>query len=451
MNDKKEMNILNVLEVIRNSRVIRIILLGFLVLLLQIPIAMIRNVVTERQTTRNEAVMEVTAKWGKQQSIIGPMLTVPYVRRFQEKEANGKIKTRTELFYASFLPDSLQVRGKVDCEDRYRGIFKIPVFSAVIDIGGNFTRPDFSEWGIDEKDIVWDQAYLTLRISDVRAITNQVSLKWNKEKVHFLPGMGDFGGKSSGIHVPMKGLLSEKESRFSCQLNLNGSEGFFLAPFGKETTLELNSNWHDPSFQGNWLPSERSVSNEGFKAKWNIPFLGRNYPQKWKSDTSFEEAISAGLFGIKFISPVDHYRMSDRSIKYAILFLSLTFITLWLFEIIAGLRIHSIQYLLVGAGLCVFYLLELSLSEHIGFTIAYLLATLAVTVLIFGYCRYILGGYRRSIIMGIIILLLYSYLYVLLMNQDYALLIGSICLFILLAAVMYITRKIDWYSVKKPR
>ncbi len=435
------------LESARESQLVRIVLVGFLIVLLQIPIAMIGGVVGERQMRRNEAIEEVTSKWGKQQTLIGPMITAPYVKRISETDKDGSPRERTEMRHANFLPDDLRVSGNVDCEVRYRGIFQVPVYSAALDVSGRFARPDFSEWGIAPGDIVWDQAHLTMRISDARAITNQVSLQWNGERLSFLPGVGDFGGRHTGIHVPMRGRLSGEVFNFSYQLSLNGSQGIFFVPFGRETAVEVNSNWGDPSFQGNWLPSQRSVGKDGFQAKWSIPFLGRNYPQKWRSETGLDDSISSALFGVHFITPVDHYRMSERSVKYEMLFLSLTFITLWLFEILAGVRIHPIQYLLVGAGLCVFYLLELSFAEHLGFTTAYVLATLPVTGLIYFYCSFVLGGYRRSSVMGGVVLLLYGYLYILLMNQDYALLIGSVCLFLMLAVVMFITRKVDWYSI----
>lgn len=439
----------NLLETVRRSPLLRIILVGFLVLLLQIPINMISGVVGERASRRQEAAEEVTSKWGNEQSVIGPMLTVPYVQKWFETDKDGALKlARTEVRYASFLPDSLQESGKVVGEVRYRGIFKVPVYSMALDVTGQFSRPDLSEWDVKAEDILWDRAHLTVQISDARAITNPVALQWNGQELRFLPGVGDFGGTRAGIHVPMKGHLSDAAFKFSYHLDLNGSGGVSFAPFGRETTVDIQSNWSDPSFQGNWLPAQRTITEAGFQAKWNIPFLGRNYPQQWQGAADFENAISSSLFGVEFIAPVDHYRMSERSVKYEALFLSLTFLTLWLFERLSQRRVHSVQYLLVGAALCVFYLLELALAEHIGFTIAYVCASVAVTAVVYLYCTFALGGRKGALIMGGVLLLLYGYLYVLLMCQDYALLIGSVCLFLALAVVMWITRKVDWYSVK---
>lgn len=434
---------------VRNSQLLSIILVGFLVLLLQIPVKMIDSVVGERASRRQEAVNEVASKWGEQQNVAGPMLTVPYLLRYTEPDKDGVPRPRTRQQYATFLPDDLHISADVNGSVRYRGIFKVPLYTTAVDITGRFARPDFSEWGVLAEDILWDRAQLTLRISDARAITNAVTLQWNDSKVAFLPGVGEFGGGQTGIHAPMKGCLSSDSFTFSCRLNLNGSGGIYFAPFGRQTTVQIASNWSDPSFQGNWLPAERTIGPDGFKATWNIPFLGRNYPQQWRAATDVDRALSESAFGVAFIAPVDEYRMVERSVKYEVLFLSLTFLVLWLFERLRRMRIHSVQYLLVGAGLCVFYLLELSLAEHIGFTAAYACASLAVTALVFVYCVFVLGGHRSALIMAGVLLLLYGYLYIVLMNQDYALLIGSICLFVAVAVVMWITRKIDWYSPRE--
>lgn len=438
-----------VLEQARNSQLFRIVFISVLAALLLIPVGMIDGVISERQNRREEAVREVTSIWGERQTVIGPLLVIPYLKKITENDKDGVVKTRTEVNYASFLPESLRTGGRLRCETRYRGIYKVPVFAADLAISGYFVRPNFSELGIDESTVLWNRAYLSLRVSDARAIMNQVSLTWNGLRTPFLPGAGELSGKEAGIHVPMKGRLAGERFEFSSQLLLNGSEDLFFAPFGKETVVELTSNWGSPGFQGNWLPVERKISEQGFQAKWRIPYLGRNYPQQWKSEAGFDDLVLPSCFGIKFIPSLDQYSMAKRSTKYGILFILLTFIALWLFEIIARVRIHPIQYLLVGAGLSLFFLLEISIAEHLGFASAYLCATLLVTSLIYFYCRFVLGGLRRSAILGTVVLLLYGYLYVLLMNQDYALLIGSVCLFLVLAAIMFITRKIDWYAPQK--
>jgi inner membrane protein len=436
-------------EQLRNSQLMRILLISILGLLLLVPVAQIDGVITERQNRRGEAIREVTSIWGSSQTVVGPALVIPFLRVITENDKDGVPRTRTETAHATFLPEKLKTIGSLRCETRYRGIYKVPLYSADLRVSGVFARPDFSGLGIDSSKILWDRAYLTMKVCDARAIMNRVTLNWGGEDIPFLPGAGEFGTKETGVHLPMKGRLTGERFEFATDLKLNGSEELLFAPFGKETEVEIASNWGSPGFQGNWLPVERKISENGFRAKWSIPYLGRNYPQQWESDAGFEDDIRPSCFGIRFIPTLDQYAMAKRSTKYGILFILLTFVSLWLFEIVAKARIHPIQYLLVGAGLCLFFLLEISFAEHIGFALAYLFSTLMVTSLIYFYCRFVLGGMRRSAILGTVVLLLYGYLYSLLMSQDYALLIGSLFLFLVLAAVMFITRRIDWYAPQR--
>jgi len=437
----------SILESLTNSHLVKVLLIGFLILLLQIPIAKIRGIIREREQTRDEAVSEVTAKWGRSQSLIGPTIVVPYVNRSLPPENRRQRQPLSDVEYASFLPELLRISGRIASELRYRGIFEIPVYRMSLDLSGRFSRPDFSEWTIDPNDILWDGAYLSLSVSDPPAITKSPSLSWNNEALDFLPGAGESGVNRQGIHVKLGDHLDGESYDFSFPLELNGSIGAFFAPFGRDTEVKIDSNWCSPSFQGGWLPTDRTVKGDGFEATWNIPFLSRNYPQNWQFSSYLEQAVSSSLFGVNMISPVDHYRMSQRSVKYQILFLVLTFATLWLFEVLIEVRIHPVQYLLIGAGMCLFYLLELSLAEHTGFVLAYVIASAAIVILITSYSATVLKTSRRAVVVGLVVTLLYIYLYVLLMIQDYALLVGSIGLFIALATIMFLTRKVDWYSL----
>ena len=438
------------IDAIRYSRLLRVMLIGFLVLLLQIPIFMIEGLIGDRTATRNQAVEDVTGKWGKEQTVLGPVIVVPYTVRWTEEEKSGKQKVQIAVRSASFLPENLQIDGKIDSEVRSRGIFGVPVYRLALEVKGQFLKPDFGDWGIGAGDILWDRAELWVRISDARAIQNQAALSWNGVGIPFAPGLGDFGGAGSGIHVPLKGRLTGAGGDFTFPLILNGSLGVFFGPLGRGTGVSLTSNWRSPSFQGNWLPTDRKVRPDGFEAKWVISSLGRNYPQKWTSQTAVGEEMEKSKFGVTLFTPIDVYRMSGRSVKYESLFLFLTFLSLWMFEVLAKRRIHSLQYLLVGAAMCLFYLLLLSVSEHAGFLRAYLLASLAVVGLITAYCAAILKGVRRAAVVGGIVAALYFYLYILLNNEDYALLIGSVGLFLILAGAMYLTRKTDWFAAGKP-
>lgn len=430
-----------------NSPLWRACLLGLLVLLLQIPILLIYNVTSERQTRQQEAIREVTSKWGKEQSLAGPRIVIPYLEHRSERTAEGELSTRTEVIYGHFLAEGLTISGKAETHLRYRGIFEVPVYRLALELRGTFAEPDFSEWGVRPEDIFWDRAHLSVNISDARAIQNSAVLSWNGESLPFQPGSGESSGNLPGIHASLRDRLKGTAFDFRFPLELNGSGAVFFAPFGKQTTVDLESNWPHPSFQGNWLPAERTVTDRGFEATWSIPFLGRSYPQRWTSLTA-PSSVSPSRFGLTLATPVDPYRMVDRSVKYAILFLALTFIALWLYEVLSGLRIHTLQYLLLGAGMCLFYLLVLSLSEHLGFGPAYLLASASTVVLLVSYSLSVLGKPRGAALMAVILGLLYGYLYILLRNQDYALLVGSVGLFLALAVTMYLTRRLDWRGLK---
>jgi inner membrane protein len=432
---------------IRSSQMLRLFFLGLLALLLQIPIAMIGGLVAERQARRQDAVSEVSSKWGDVQTIIGPALVVPYAHRWTETSASGLQITRTETRNAIFLPQQLRVRGSIDSELRHRGIFAVPVYKVGLTLEGEFTRPSFAELGLEPAAVAWDRAQLAIGISDARAIQHETAVTWNGKPVSFLPGSGAFTDGGTGIHAVVGLADGVQRAQFSFALSLNGSLGVYLTPFGQNTTVELQSNYGHPSFQGNWLPVERSVSDAAFRAKWYIPFLGRNYPQAWKAEAGMRKEIDGSRFGVELVNPVDHYRMAERSIKYAGLFILLTFATLWLIEVLASVRVHPIQYLMLGGALCLFYLLELSLSEHLGFPLAYTVASVAVVGMVAGYSVVVLHYIRRALFVVAAVSLLYAYLYILLMNEDYSLLIGSVGLFLILAAIMYTTRRVDWYGV----
>lgn len=431
---------------IRSSQMLRLFSVGFLALLLQIPIAMISGLVSERQERRQEAVAEVSSKWGNAQAITGPALVVPYTSRWTETQPGGQQITRTAHRNAIFLPERLEARGSIATETRSRGIFSVPVYKLGLTMEGQFSRPSFSDLGVEPAAIASERAQLAVGISDPRAIQTETAVSWNGRQVPFLPGTGDFADSQTGIHAVV-GMDGTQRFEFSFPLALNGSLGVNLAPFGRNTVVELESNFGNPSFQGNWLPSERSISDASFEAKWSIPFLGRNYPQAWISEGQMREAIESSRFGVELVSPVDHYRMAERSVKYAGLFIVLTFAAVWLIEVLAGVRVHPIQYLMLGGALCLFYLLELSLAEHLGFPVAYAIASLSVIGMATGYSTVILRRASRALVVGAGVSLLYLYLYILLMNEDYALLIGSVGLFVILAAIMFATRRVDWYEV----
>ena len=431
---------------IRSSQLLRLCLVGILTLVLQIPIAMIGGLVSERRDRHQAAITEVSSKWGNAQSITGPALVLPYTVRRIETAASGEQTVHTDTRHAVFLPKRLEAAGRIETESRSRGIFVVPVYTLNLSVEGEFAQPNVVELGIDPSAVQWDRAHLAMGISDVRAIREQSTLTWNENQYEFIPGTSGFADGGPGVHALIVADAATPGFTFSFPLSLNGSLSLHLAPFAEQTVVRMASNSRYPNFQGNWLPEERTVSAGGFDAVWRVSYLGRNYPQSWVSGTDVRKAIDASRFGVELIDPVDQYRMADRSVKYAGLFILLTFASIWLIEVLASVRVHPIQYLMVGAALCVFYLLELSLSEHIQFSLAYAIACLSIVVMIATYSRVIFRSERRSAIVATGVGALYGYLFVLLTNEDGALLVGSIGLFLIIGLIMYVTRGVDWYA-----
>ena len=429
---------------IRNSPFVRILLMGFIVLLLQIPIGLLFGIISERQASRDEAVADITGTWGREQHLVGPILVVPYHQHHSELLADGRVKSWIVTEQAVFLPGALDVDVDATAETRYRGIYEVPVYRAEVQLKGSFPKVDFSGWDIAESDILWDKASVNLLVSDVRALSAASELAWGSRGVALEPGA--LFGDRPGVHASLsRSDLLASSASFSVDLKLNGSGRISAAPAGSQTEFSVASNWPDPSFGGDWLPQEKSpIESTGFTASWSVNLLGRNYPQRWAAGAEHLGSLVTSTMSVRFLSSVDPYRMSFRSVKYELLFLVLVFMTFWIFEVLSGVYLHPIQYLFCGVAMCVFYLLELSLSEHIGFLAAYTTAAGMVCALVVGYCRAVLKTRGRASIVGGVLSLLYAYLYMLLANQDFALLAGSVGLFAALALVMYLTRNVEW-------
>ncbi|MBC8043816.1 MAG: cell envelope integrity protein CreD [Rhizobacter sp.] len=434
---------------LRSSVILRLIIIGVLGLVLLIPAALIQDVITEREGRRDEATREVSEKWGGIQTVSGPMLTVPFKKLF--KDTAGKIATYIE--YAHFLPEQLNIDAKLDPEIRHRGIYDIVLYKSDLTFTGKFLAPDFAGLNIAEADVMWKDAYLALGLTDLKGIKEIVKVKWNDTTLTANPGLESNDVINIGISSkPVLAALTRDATvsgggyDFSMNVKLNGSTEMSFTPVGRETVVKTNSSWRNPSFAGAYLPETREVSEKGFTAAWKILHLNRNYPQQWIGNT---QSIQGSQFGVRLLLLVDEYQKNMRSAKYAIMFIFLTFLALFMTEVLNRKSIHPIQYILIGIALLVFYTLLLSLSEQIGFGLAYLAASAAIISLITGYTKSVLGGLRETLAIAGILSLLYGFLFVILQLEDYALLLGSVFLFAVLAAVMYLTRKIDWFNAGK--
>jgi inner membrane protein len=311
---------------------------------------------------------------------------------------DGRVETRevaeTTVAVAYFLPEALDITGDVQTQTLHRGIYDAAVFRGQITIAGRFEAPDMTALKIEPADVQWKDAAVTLAVSDLRGTREGLVLDWGGVKKLLQPG-SQLPGYTTGITAPLAAEQPLAASQFSIALDINGSGGIFFAPFGVQNQVTLKSNWPDPGFRGAFLPAERSVRQDGFDAKWKVSYYGRDYPQRWTSRVGNERftttSVTTSLFGTEFLKVLDAYRYVERSIKYGVLFFVLVFTTFFLFEITARQKIHPLQYLMVGAALCLFYLALLSASEFIGFSLSYLIAAVAATGLITWYCSHFLG------------------------------------------------------------
>ncbi len=427
---------------IKNSITVKLVSIAFLILILLIPTSMIESLIRERQYTQEAAIDEVSGKWGNAQEVTGPIISVPYTSYL----TNNKNELVETTRYAHFLPDKLNITGVITPEVRYRGIYKVVVYNTQLKMTGEFPVPDFKEFGIAAKDIRMQDASVSLGITDMRGIKENVSLAFGNQKRMFNPGVESNDVVESGISTRVDLALNDSASsdkiKFDLALNLNGSRQLQFVPLGKETDVTITSPWNNPSFNGAFLPDERNIVPEGFDAKWHVLHLNRNYPQQW---TGGSNHVTESSFGMELLIHVDEYQKNMRSAKYAILLIALTFMIYFFVEVLNKKNIHPFQYILIGLALIIFYSLLLSLSEHIGFNYAYITSALAVISMVVLYTNAILRDKFVTGVTGLILVVLYGFIYSILQLQDYTLLMGSIGLFIILAVIMYLSLKIKWY------
>jgi len=409
--------------------------------------SLIQELVHERENLQFSAINEVSSKWGNAQTISGPFISIPYYRYEKQIQEDKTVKILKFKEYIHLLPESLDIKGNINPEKKHRGIYEIVVYGSDLNISGEFTNINFEELNIDYKNILWDKAVLTTGISDLRGIENQVLLNWNENKILFNPGTTSYDLVSSGINAKLPEILPEDTStfKFSFDINLKGSRLLYFVPVGKTTNVNLNSAWQNPKFNGAYITNSNKVDKKGFTANWKILHLNRNFPQIW---TNNQYQISNSAFGVDLILPVDSYQKNTRSVKYAVLFIGLTFLVFFFTEVLKKIFIHPIQYILVGLSLIIFYTLLLSISEHLNFDKAFLISVIATLLLIFAYVKAILKSWSLTFLITGILIILYTFIFIIIQMQEYSLLIGSIGIFIVLAMVMFFSRKVDWYSIK---
>lgn len=432
---------------LKNSIMIRLIVIGFLLLLLLIPIEMVKDLIRERELRQQDVIREVSSTWGQAQTIKGLVLTIPFRSYSNVYDKDNNLKIIESIEYAHFLPEELNIEGTIFPKVRYRGIYEVVVYNSEIQLSGSFAFPEFDEWKIEDKDIIWEDAVVALGLTDLRSIKENVSVNWNGKSYAFNPGVDRKEviehGISTKVPIDPRDSMNRKLT-FSLALNFNGSASLNFIPLGKTTRVSMQSEWKDPSFDGAFLPDERTINEQGFSARWQVLELNRSFPQRFRGSV---EGINQSAFGVSLLMPVDSYQKSMRSAKYASMFVALTFLIFFFVQAMNKVNIHPLQYILVGLALVVFYTLLIAFSEHISFLYSYIIASIAIIGLIVVYVKNIFKNDLLTRLMGLLLVILYLFIYIIIQSQDYALIIGSLGLFIVLATVMYLSRNIDWYRI----
>lgn len=419
----------------QHSLTIKMILLAIMGLFLLAPLEMIKSIIRERQRNSENIKKDIALQWAGQQILSGPVLNIP-LRVYPSKKDSEPYKSIFHL-----MPETLNIQGNISTEKRHRSIYQAVVYTTDVKISGEFVIPEIKPG--EKSEILWNEAYYTIGISDNRGLKGRVSLKTDSVVTDAVPGLKDTELFASGITFPAQLDPREKRIQYSLDMKLSGSENLSFVPVGKTTNVNLSSAWTAPGFMGNFLPSERTVNESGFQAKWLITNLNRNFPQFW---TGNEFKTGNDSFGVDFVLQVDHYQKSERSAKYGILFIALTFLALLFVELTLDEKVHVFHYLLLALGLILFFSLLNALGEQIGFNLAYLIASSSTIIMILLFLRALIHKTRPVVLIGSLLVFLYTFIYILLTLNDYAYLAGNIGLFVLLAITMKLSLKLNVFN-----
>lgn len=456
---------------IQESIMVKLFSIGFLILILLIPTAWIEDLIYERQNRADEVIEEVADKWSGSQKISGPILVIPFIHdEVIDRGKEGKVIQQT-IEKAFFLPDNLDIAGEVSPEILHRGIFDAVVYHSSLKINASFVKPDFESLQVAQHDVQWKDAYMVFGISDLRGISDNpafvsganaltaepsnnigVITRNDRNETYSQPAYGE---GQSATTLSSKGIITKLnwvgpesfQADLKTKLNLKGSKRLDFVPAGKTTTVNLTGKWANPSFDGEFLPANREITDSSFTATWKVLHFNRPFSQQWREAN---QELSGADFGVKLLIPVDQYQKSIRTSKYGVLIILLTFMALFLVEITQKIRIHPFQYILIGAALIIYYTLLLSFSEHIGYNLAYIVASLATVVLISLYSTTFFAK-KLALLFSILLVIFYAFIYIIILQQDFSLLLGSVGLFVIIGTLMYFSRKVKWYREESAR
>ncbi|EKS7111076.1 cell envelope integrity protein CreD [Enterobacter ludwigii] len=421
-------------------------LLGCILLLL-VPLFMVSNLISERESYRNDVEHSLRQSTSGPQKLVGPLIAIPVTEVFYKLEDEKKVEYKKSYLHF-ILPESLLVEGNQHVESRSIGIYDGQIWNTDLKIKAQFSTEKMAQ--LKGETMTLGQPFLVIGVGDARGIGTVKVAKINGEALSVEPGTGVYG-TLAGIHIPLSDkALEPKTLALDMSFNLAGTGSFAVVPVGRNSEMTLSSNWPHPGFMGYYLPVKHQISESGFQANWQSSWFANNM-QSWFAEGESPEWSSIPAFSVTVATPADQYQLTDRAIKYAILLIALTFMAFFVFETLTGLRLHPMQYLLVGLSLVLFYLVLLALSEHVGFTPAWIIASLVGAMMNGMYLQAVLKSWRRSGVFILALLGLDVVMWFLLRSEDSALLLGAAVLAMALFAVMYLTRHLDWYTLSQPK
>lgn len=424
----------------------KVIGIALLALAMLIPLAQVGGLVTERQQLREQALGQIAQGWGGRQTLGGLVLAVPTLTPV--KTASEDVAPTWRKGTALVLPDEVYIDMAMQVQMRQYGIYRAPTFGSTVKLSGTFSAQDLVQFRADDGDS-WQgpRAQLRLVLGDLRGLQGIDDLRINGQPARFQSSAEQLAGLSSvvlPIHLDTSGT---RPVTFSMTLHLAGTGAMAWLPLARTTDVQLHAPWPDPSFTGAALPLEHSVDPKGFAAHWRVLDLNRSFGQHWQAGASnVDAAVRGSAFGVQLYQPVDIYQRNQRAEKYGVLFIAMTFVAFFLVEVLRKLRVHPVQYLMVGAALATFYVLLLALSEQMAFLPAYAIAAASVVLIVGGYAAAVLRARRAGLTLGGVLAVIYAMLYGLIAAEQYALLLGACVLLVTVALMMYLTRRIDWYA-----
>jgi len=446
---------------VKESSTFKMFVVGFLIIIMLVPLSYIKTLIKERKQNQENVIAKIDKKWGEEVLLYGPIFQIPYKSYTKTTTYNEQTKkyytTETEhIKNAYFFPDKLNEQIDINTQERHLGIYKEMVFNSKIKIQGNFPVPDFKTLDIKDKNVIWDKAKVIIKTTNLKGITSKVEIKIDENNYSFKPIYNDVKENynvyqeytTAKLHtlestiINGKDLPKEKIIEFQINFPVNGSKQFRIIPIGKETKLNINSNWSTNEFIGSFSPIEsEKVTEKGFDKNWKVLHINRPFSQQFIEKLP---NLNEFAFGVNFRTKVNEYQKNMRAVKYGFLLIGLTFLIFFLIQSISKINIHPFQYLMIGVALTMFYTLLISITEHSNFQKAYVIAGASVVTLISLYSKSILKNMKFPILIGLSLTSLYTFIYVIIQLENYALLVGSIGLFIILSAVMFVSRKIKW-------